>query len=262
MKSRRATPSEPADERDWRRGPDADYWLEARRPVACLVFLLPLLLIYEVGVLYFGGDRPDVIRNGADFWMRAWLRQSGLATDWLLPILLLGGLVIWQTASRQSWRISWPTLQGMFAESVLFAFALMVVGQLTDAGFQHTHVAVASTGGDVSRAALAVTFVGAGIYEEVMFRLCLLPSAIGMFRLLRLGPVWAACLAVVLSSLLFSLAHYVGSTADSFDLFTFTFRAIAGVFFAGLFVTRGFGIAVGCHAAYDVMVGILLSGSG
>jgi membrane protease YdiL (CAAX protease family) len=62
----------------------------------------------------------------------------------------------------------------------------------------------------------------------------------------------------LVTSLMFSLAHYVGPTAETMVLFTFTFRALAGVFFAALFVTRGFGITVGCHAAYDLLVGVLM----
>jgi hypothetical protein len=38
--------------------------------------------------------------------------------------------------------------------------------------------------------------------------------------------------------------------------FGFVFRFLAGVFFSVLFVYRGFGIAAGSHAAYDVLLGL------
>ena len=104
----------------------------------------------------------------------------------------------------------------------------------------------------------AVSFVGAGIYEETMFRLFLLPLCYGLFRLGQLPPRRAAILGILASSLAFSLAHYIGPGADKLQLFTFTFRVMAGAFFAILFVTRGFGVTVGCHALYDVLVGVLL----
>ena len=66
-------------------------------------------------------------------------------------------------------------------------------------------------------------------------------------------------LAVVSTSLLFSLAHHVGPTGEALRLFPFTFRTLAGLFFAGLFVVRGFGITVGTHAAYDLLVGLLMA---
>jgi hypothetical protein len=61
---------------------------------------------------------------------------------------------------------------------------------------------------------------------------------------------------VILSSLLFSLAHYVGPLGDAFSVYSFTFRFFAGMFFAGVLLVRGFGIAAGTHAAYDMLVGL------
>ena len=62
-------------------------------------------------------------------------------------------------------------------------------------------------------------------------------------------------LAVILTSLIFSTAHYVGPHGEAFDAYSFSFRCIAGAFFALLFVYRGFGIAAGTHAMYDIFVG-------
>ena len=43
------------------------------------------------------------------------------------------------------------------------------------------------------------------------------------------------------------------------EWFSASFRCLAGIFFATLFVYRGFGIAAGTHALYDVLVGWLAS---
>ena len=40
------------------------------------------------------------------------------------------------------------------------------------------------------------------------------------------------------------------------DSYVFLFRMMAGVFFALLFQLRGFGVAAGTHACYDVLVGL------
>jgi membrane protease YdiL (CAAX protease family) len=212
-----------------------EYWNQTRQPLLSMVFLFPLLAAYEIGVLMVGDDDANAIRNGADFWMRDWLRLIGLDYALLLPGLVLAGLLAWHIVGRYPWRLPIETLAGMLAESLIFAFVLVIFGQLTD-----------------------YLFLGAGVYEEFMFRLCLLPICFGLFRLLRLEPKWSAGLSILATSLVFSLAHYVGPSADTLVLFTFTFRALAGAFFAALFVVRGFGITVGCHAAYDLLVGILL----
>ena len=65
-------------------------------------------------------------------------------------------------------------------------------------------------------------------------------------------------LSIISTSLVFSLAHYVGGQGEAFSLFGFAFRAVAGMFFCVLFFLRGFGIAVGSHAMYDVIVGVLM----
>jgi membrane protease YdiL (CAAX protease family) len=103
-----------------------------------------------------------------------------------------------------------------------------------------------------------VSFIGAGVYEEVMFRLLLVPAAFLAFRMFEFPPKWAAVMAAVSTSFLFALAHHIGPSADAFNLFAFSFRAAAGLFFATVFLLRGFGITVGCHAAYDLFVGVLL----
>ncbi len=234
------------------------YWQQTRRPLACLVFLAPILAIYEAGILLLGGREPDTIRNGADYWMRGWLQQLGFNHALLLPGIVIGGLLVWQLTGKYSWRVSIDTLVGMFAESLLFAFVLVVIGQLVDTFFQQIGEPVAMGIAGASSLAKAITFIGAGVYEEVMFRLALLPACYGLFRLMRLDGKSSACLAILGTSLMFSLAHYVGPSADTLTLFSFAFRALAGMFFACLFVARGFGITVGCHTAYDLLVGVLL----
>ena len=237
-----------------------EYWLDSRRPLAALVFLAPLLLIYEVGVLWLGGPDPGAIRNGADCWIRYGFEQIGLDQAWLPPALIVSGLLLWHRYAGDTWRISGETLVGMLAESLLFAFFLVVIGQMTDFVFQSLGSPTLSVG--PSAAARAITFVGAGIYEELLFRLCLLPACFGLFRLTGTSTNWAAVLAVLTTSLTFSMAHYVGPAADEMRLFSFTFRTLAGAFFATLFCLRGFGITVGCHAAYDLLVGVLLAARG
>lgn len=231
------------------------YWQEARQPLASLVFLLPLLAIYELGVLWMAQGHPELVRNGADFWMRGWLQQLGFAHAWLLPVLVIGGLLIWQLAGRYPFRLSGETLLGMLAESLLFAFLLIIAGQLQDLAFHQLSLPTLAVD---QRSLRVITFIGAGVYEEFLFRLCLLPVTFTVFRGLQFNTKWAAILSVLLTGLAFSAAHYWGAAGDDFEWFTFTFRLTAGLFFAALFFLRGFGITVGTHAAYDLVVGVVL----
>jgi len=234
------------------------YWRETRRPLVCLLFLTPLLFYYEWGLWQAGAERSALYRNGADYWMREALAYVGLAQPLLLPLLVIVILLLWHISRRERWQLSAETLWGMLAESILFAFVLLVLGQLQELAFQQFGIprilSVASSGSVIS-------YVGAGIYEEVLFRLCLLPILFYLFRGFTMSNRASACSAVLVSSLIFSGAHYVGPVGDTWSLFSFSFRTLAGIFFAGLFVLRGFGITVGCHAIYDLLVGVLLATS-
>lgn len=243
-----------------------EYWSLARRPLNALAFLAPLLVVYELGVLWLAGamegSKADSLRNGADHWMRTWLQQAGCEQAWLLPVLVVGGLLAWQFVAKQPWQISVPAQLGMWIESLLFACCLVLLGQIQDMAFQQYHTLRFTSWLSLSRSDViprAISFVGAGIYEEVLFRLCLLPLCYGALRVLLIPGKLAMVLTVIITSLLFSAAHYIGPAADQFTLFSFIFRALAGLFFAVLFVLRGFGITAGCHAAYDLLVGVLLT---
>ena len=101
-----------------------------------------------------------------------------------------------------------------------------------------------------------VLSIGAGLYEEVLFRLLLLPAVIWLLERWGQTRFTASLWGVVLTSLLFSGAHYVGPLGDTFALYSFTFRTLAGIFFSLVFLVRGFGITAGAHAAYDLLVGL------
>lgn len=238
-----------------------DYWNDARKPLSCLLFLLPWIAVYEVGILMLADSDPDRIRNGADYWMRSILSAAGLGQILLLPVLVVAIMLTWHLIRKHSWKVRLETQAGMLAESVLLAIALLAVGQLHQLIFLNLQPAetdsrlLTLSTGSLTR---AVSYVGAGVYEEVMFRLLLVPLAFFVFRLFEFPRKWAAVMAAISTAFVFALAHHVGPAADAFNLFTFTFRAAAGTFFAAVFFLRGFGITVGCHAAYDLLVGVFL----
>src|SRR5262249_22101477 len=103
-----------------------------------------------------------------------------------------------------------------------------------------------------------VTFVGAGIYEELLFRLLRYSRVTYLLRLTMIGPLGSSVLAAVASALIFSFAHHIGPHGENFQGYVFLFRTLAGLYFAVLYQLRGFGIAVGAHTCYDVLVGVAL----
>ena len=241
------------------------YWNISRQPLAALLFLLPMVAAYELGAHYMVGGGVEPVRNGADHWLRSAMAGQGWDEPWLLPAVLLGGLLAWHIVGGFRWKVTPATLLGMLVESVLFGLCLVCVGEAQEwlvNEFDPQPVRAPTAALDApSKAELArmLSFFGAGIYEETLFRLGLLPVCFGVLRAVSPRPQ-AMVLAVLVSSLMFSAAHYVGPAADPFNGFGFVFRTLAGVMFASVMVTRGFGICVGTHAVYDILVGILLPG--
>jgi hypothetical protein len=171
-------------------------------------------------------------------------------------------LLTWQVFGKFPNKCRLDTLVGMAAESVLFACLLLLLAQGQDWLFRvyldPLDLAVAATNARSQSLAQGISYLGAGIYEEVLFRLLALPLGRVIFRILLVPKRATLPASVIATSLLFSLAHYLGPAADSFTVFSFLFRTLAGVFFAVLFLMRGFGITVGAHAGYDLLVGMLL----
>jgi hypothetical protein len=226
------------------------YWAESRRPLVSLAFIAPWLLCYEVGSLWLG------VQNGAEAWMRMSLDRLGLSQHFLLPVLTVAILLGWHHVARQPWRVSGRVLGAMAVECGIMAVALWIVYRVQWAVVHAVPGPVVLSISDFARD--GVRFLGAGIYEELLFRLILLSAVIWGFRKAGCGPRASLVWAVALTSLLFAAAHHVPPHGEQFETFRFAFRVVAGVFFSALFIYRGFGIAAGAHAAYDILVGLLL----
>ena len=244
--------------------PESVYWSHSRRPLTSLVFIAPLLVIYEAGVLVLG---PQAVRNGADVWLRGLLEALDFGQYFLLPVLAVAILLGWHYTTRQPWRVSRPVLSGMLLESLILALCLRGIlyieamllrglGAVLVPGDPLCQVAVDRP----AAAARLIGFVGAGVYEELLFRLILLSGLVWGLQQAGMRPRRAAAAGVVISGLAFAWAHYVGPYGEPIqpDRFLFwyglVFRVLAGVFFGVLFLARGFGVTVGTHAAYDLLV--------
>ena len=234
------------------------YWSSTRRPVPSLVFIAPILVAYEVGVAWLGGPSANALRAGADAWLRHGLGNLGLTDRWLLPMGLVSALLAWQAIDGRDWRFSPAFPPAMLFESVVWASTLVGLSRLVDLGFAHLDgpgLLAAGVRPDALSVAPLIGFLGAGVYEEALFRLALIPLIFRGLRLAMIPPLAACTMAITASSILFSLAHHAGTPGEAFTWFAFIFRWMAGVFFAWVFVIRGFGVAVGTHTAYDVLVG-------
>jgi hypothetical protein len=238
----------------------AGYLSATRHPWACLLFLFPLLIAYEGGLLWVGGNQPEALRNGADTWLHWGLQAFGLSELYWAPVLIALVFVAW---SWHRWEDRpddvFGTAVGMAIESVVFGFGLVGVSRALGPVLDFFGVPLSYPVIVNPLAVQLIIFVGAGIYEEVIFRLMLFAGGAWLLGLAEVPRPLALLAAGLGSALLFSAAHHAGPCGEPFDAYVFLFRTLAGLYFTLLYQTRGFGIAVGAHAGYDILVGTLIA---
>jgi hypothetical protein len=245
------------------------YWRAARQPRYSITFAFPLLVAYEALAFGLSHDALVGVRNGADVMLKSVFVLLG-GRDGLLAFGALlvgtGAVLVWRDR-RRSGPIEGRVFVLMAVESVVYALLFgLVVGTLTGLllrGLAITWPAApaaagVSAAGGLGLATQLMVSLGAGIYEELLFRVLLVGTLAWMGRrVLGWGPVPAGVLATVLGALIFSAFHYIGPYGDRLELGSFAFRAIAGLLFSGLYLLRGFGITAWTHALYDVFLAVM-----
>jgi hypothetical protein len=216
------------------------------------------------------------------------------------PLAVVVILLALQLASRKGWRFWFADIVPMAIECILLAVPLIVLSMFlsgtnqkqddasqfanstiqiqTNAALRCSSVTPVSSvedrnGGLPATAedssndgkwqgllANVVTGIGAGIYEELVFRLILIVALMVLFQdILRSGHKISIILSVFISAALFGAYHHIiylgGQFVQSspFNWAEFSFRTIAGIYFAIIFAIRGFGITAGAHAFYDII---------
>lgn len=230
-------------------------YLEKSRDLpTSIILVFPLFVLYQLGLLATGG-----VRNGVDFVTDVLMTLAG-HNFWNYFLINLGILVvfglslIWLRKKGEFNPRLWPKVIG---ESTVYAFffGAAVIGLMRTLGLD---VLLASGAGQVAEYGVfdsLVLSIGAGLYEELVFRLFLMGGLFYAGVKWIKWPTWlAATGAVLISSLLFSAVHYIGSLGDPFELGSFMYRFFAGVLLAVIFYLRGFAVAVYTHAIYDVIV--------
>jgi membrane protease YdiL (CAAX protease family) len=221
------------------------YFSQTHNLLNSLVLVLPLLILYQVGLLIIG--RQGL--NGVDFVNQVLVNTTGrtglLVFNFVLLVLLLVGT--WQL--RKKHKFDSGFFAPMIVESIIYAFFL---GAFILFVIRYAFP-LADTALDQADWITKVTVsLGAGVYEELFFRLVLISLLYYFFHKgIKVQKASAIFGAFLISSLLFSLAHYA---TEPIDKYGFTYRFIAGFIFAALYKFRSFAVAVYTHALYDMFV--------
>jgi len=238
------------------------YWQSSRAPRYSVLFALPLLIVYQILTLVVSAGPGGVdVRNGADVLLQSafvWLAGAWGPRIFMFCLIGVGAWLIAKDIRSHPGKLSPAVLGGMFVEAVLLSIVFgVVVSGLTVAllGAPPPPEAIGLGQVRLGRGTMLMLSIGAGLYEELLFRVVL----VGAFawagrKLLGWRPLVAGIFATILGALIFSAFHYIGPFGDRLDVFSFVFRTIAGLFFSALYLTRGFGITAWTHALYDVLL--------
>ena len=228
----------------------SNYWRYSRSAYYSAVAALPLLVIYEI-LIVLSQSRYWGIRNAADVWIRTFLMAFDLQAQHITFVLIGISLTLIPIAKSRARGIKLKAnyFALMFAECLAFSLVLGVVLKSI------LRLGGLSSGGPGSGLMQNLDLsVGAGLFEEIIFRVILLNLLFLLLSPLFKKKVVAAVFSVLLASFLFSLSHYVGTMADTWQLYSFMFRWAAGLLFTVLYFIRGFAITAYTHALYDIWV--------
>jgi hypothetical protein len=220
------------------------------------------------------------------------------------PLVIIVILVLLQFTSRKQWKIIWSDFLVMACECIAISLPLIVLAMVLNhptqqqrqpAGFADGKIifcssrtqsktpvpvpqvntpnhktdndkTVPNTDKFTHHSFLMdiITGIGAGIYEELIFRLVLIGLLMMFFEtILGVERTKAIIISVIVSAILFSLHHHFVflngrfARAELLTMAPFIFRTIAGAYFAVVFAIRGFGVVAGAHIFYDVIATIL-----
>lgn len=238
------------------RGSVRSYWAQSRSHRYSLLFALPLLLLYELleavsPVRMQGG----VVRNGADVVLTALFTYLLGPRGPLVFMAMVIGVSVWLIRrDRGAGQVRASVFAAMLGEAVMLALAFgVVVGTVTMRLLGPLRAMAASGIGGTSLERFTLS-LGAGLYEELLFRVVIVALVSHALRLVGIGRLPAGIAATVIGAVLFSAFHHLGALGEPFRMESFIFRAIAGLAFSALYLTRGFGITAWTHALYDVAV--------
>ena len=226
------------------------YLLKSKTSFYSFLFTLPLFFLYEINILFLSWDDILVVRNGADFLMRNILESFDIYGLYGLGLVFFLGLsvtYIFFIKEDQQQEVNVNFLFIMLAESILWSVVLYFLL------FKFMVLLMNPVGKTIlQQVTLAI---GAGIYEEFLFRVLLIAGLSGILGFVFMWDrTFKNIIAVVLSGGIFSAFHFMGEYGDFFSMELFLIRFFAGLMLGVLYMYRGFGITAYTHSIYDLIV--------
>ncbi|KKQ56286.1 MAG: hypothetical protein US74_C0016G0010 [Parcubacteria group bacterium GW2011_GWA2_38_13] len=246
------------------------YFEETKRFYYSIFFILPFLAVYEYG-LFKGALGTNI--NGADGLLRYFFYFINTVLGPTITKISVGCIIVFLLGYlmycfiKHRVKIRWSYLVFMAIESLALAFATSIIIHLS-LNRQLPNFFVFIPNNSVVRQlaiiglgnswAKIVASVGAGIFEEFVFRVILIRLVYGAFQRSWNGfgkDTGMMVKAAGVSSVVFTFMHW-GTVANPFGLISIF---LGSVIFSILYIKRGYGIVAGTHVFYDMylMFGVI-----
>ncbi|MFH0900396.1 MAG: CPBP family intramembrane glutamic endopeptidase [Pseudomonadota bacterium] len=221
-----------------------------------LLLIFPLFLAYEVGVMFAPAQ------NGVDFVTRnLFALLGGSRSRYLLAHAIMAVVFVLLLAwLKRKNKIESGRFIPVLLESTLWALTLgsLIIFVMRRVLGIEPSLAMPPAGSTVERIANGIVLsLGAGVHEELVFRLGFCAGGAALMRALGASHAIAVVTAFLVSSLAFSAAHHIGHFGDPWVLSVFVYRFLAGLVFAALYYFRSLAHATYTHALYDLYVLVL-----
>ncbi len=237
------------------------YFALSMRPLHILAFISPVVILYELGSLGVFGPVRDSLE--AHQMLVRFFDLFGVVGLHLPAIAIVTMLLIQHVLSRDPLRLSLSVWIKMVAESAFLTGPLIVMVMIlkpVGGGEMVIQVAQGAAGTDSSQASQVMLALGAGLYEEMLFRLVLITMIHFLVSdVLGFSETKGFLVALLLSAAAFAWHHDQIFLLDgSINVRMAVFYFVAGMYFGLLFLMRGLGIAVGVHLLYDLLVLVIV----
>lgn len=226
------------------------YWQYTRSPLYSFFFTIPLFFIYEIGIFITSSQDLIIMRNGADALMRQIFSALGVNGLYWMGVLFFIGFLMVFLIQRKYWKetpINVEYLFLMMGESLLWAGILYLF-------MSKVHILLMNPTSSIIIQQVTLA-VGAGIYEEFLFRVLLISGIAAILGLiLQWNDILKKWIAMVIAAAIFSSFHFLGDYGDFFSFTIFMVRFFAGIILGTLYFIRGFGITAWAHSIYDLII--------
>ena len=226
-----------------------NYLSYSRNHITSFIFLIPLMIIYEFLSFLLFNNKNFTIRNSADSIFRDIFQLfSSNSIYYYSFIFIIFCIYVFLVYRKDivNYKIRVNYLFCMYIEGAILGFLLLLF--LNNNIFHYT----VSYYDD-----LFLTFylcLGAGIWEEILFRLVLISFLIIIFDNIYFLNNYKIILSLIISSLLFSAFHYIGSGSDVYTHYTFIVRLIGGLLLGLIYLKRGLAVSSMTHLCYDLFL--------